>query len=259
MPRFSANISMLFGEYDPVDRVAAAADCGFGAFEVQFPYDLPIESWLRAKEKTGLTVSVINLPAGDLMEGGPGLAAVPGREGQFRAAVAEARLYAEALRPDCINLLAGMAPEKLEPEACRAALRENTRYAAESLGPLGVHVVVEAINTCDRPGFILSTSSQALELINSVDHPALALQYDVYHMHMMDELVVESITRLMPSIAHIQFADSPGRHEPGTGEINFDAVFAAIDATDYRGWVAAEYIPTKNTEETLNWMQRTEQ
>lgn len=258
MPRYSANISMLFTEYDPLDRVTAAADNGFGAFEVQFPYDLPIESWVRAKEKAGIAVSVINLPAGDLMEGGPGLAAVPGREGQFRAAVAEARLYAEALKPDCINLLAGIAPEKLDPDACQATLRGNTRYAAESLASLGIRLVVEAINNHDRPGFMLSTSSQALALINSVDHPALGLQYDLYHMHLMGEPLAETVTRLAPSIAHIQFADAPGRHEPGTGEIDFDAVFAAIDASGYVGWVAAEYNPTARTEITLDWMKTAE-
>jgi len=258
MPRYAANISTLFTEYDPLDRVAAAADNGFGAFEVQFPYDLPIESWVRAKEKAGIAVSVINLPAGDLMEGGPGLAAVPGREGQFRAAVAEARLYAEALQPGCINLLAGVAPEKLDPSACYAALRENTRYAAASLAPLGLRLVVEPINTQDRPGFMLSTSSQAVALIDSVGHPALGLQYDLYHMFLMGEPLAGTVKRLAPLIAHIQFADAPGRHEPGTGDIDFGTVFSAIDASGYAGWVAAEYNPTARTETTLDWMKTAE-
>lgn len=258
MPRFSANISTLFGEFDPLDRVAAAADCGFGAFEVQFPYDIPIESWVRAKKHAGIAVSVINLPVGDLMEGGPGLAAVPGREGQFRAAVAEAHLYAEALNPRCINLLAGIAPEKLDMSDCRATLRQNTRYAAEALAHLGVRVVVEPINTRDRPGFLLPTSAQALSLIESVGHPALGLQCDLYHMHTMGEALVETLTRLMPHIEHIQFADSPGRHEPGTGEIDFPNVFVSIDELAYPGWVAAEYLPTRETEDTLQWLRETE-
>ena len=257
MPRFSANISTLFGEHDLLDRVAAAADCGFGAFEVQFPYDIPIESWVRAKKHAGISVSVINLPVGDLMEGGPGLAAVPGREGQFRAAVAEAHLYAEALNPHCINLLAGIAPAKFDISDCRATLHQNTRYAAEALGPLGVRVVVEPINTRDRPGFLLPTSIQALSLIETVGHSALGLQCDLYHMHMMGEALVETLTRLMPRIGHIQFADSPGRHEPGTGEIDFSNVFSSIDELAYPGWVAAEYLPTRATKDTLQWLQET--
>ena len=257
MPRFSANISTLFGEHDPLDRVAAAADCGFTAFEVQFPYDVPIESWVRAKKRAGIAVSVINLPVGDFMDGGPGLAAVPGREGQFRAAVAEAHLYAEALDPHCVNLLAGIAPEKLDIGECRATLHQNTRYAAEALAPLGVRVVVEPINTRDRPGFLISTCAQALSLIQSVDHPALGLQCDLYHMHTMGEALVETLTRLLPHIGHIQFADSPGRHEPGTGEIDFSNVFSSIDELAYPGWVAAEYLPTRETKETLQWLQET--
>lgn len=255
MPQFSANISTLFGEHAPLDRIAAAADCGFGAFEVQFPYDIPIESWVRAKERAGIAVSVINLPVGDLMEGGPGLAAVPGREGQFRAAVAEAHLYAEAISPRCVNLLAGIAPEKLEMSDCLATLHQNTRYAAEALAPLGVKVVVEPINTRDRPGFLLSTTAQALSLIDMVGHPALGIQCDLYHMHTMGEALVETLTRLMPHIEHIQFADPPGRHEPGTGEIDFSTVFSKIDDLAYSGWVAAEYVPTQDTKNTLQWLQ----
>lgn len=255
MPRFSANITTLFTERAPLERIAAAADCGFTGFEVQFPYDIPIDDWVAAKEDAGLGVSVINLPAGDFAQGGPGLAAVPGREGQFRAAVAEARLYAEALEPRCINLLAGIAPEKLGLDACRATLIENARYAAEAFTPLGIRVVIEAINTRDRPGFFIATSADALDLIDTVGHPNLGLQYDLYHMHIMESAPVETLTRLISRIGHIQFADAPGRHEPGTGDIDFAAAFAAIDALGYDGWVAAEYIPSKRTEETLHWLK----
>jgi hydroxypyruvate isomerase len=248
---------MLFREYEPLDRVAAAADCGFGAFEVQFPYDIPIENWLKAKEAAGLSLSVINLPAGDLMEGGPGLAAVPGREGQFRAAVAEARLYVEALQPRCVNLLAGIAPEKLDHEECRSTLQQNTLYAAEALGSLA-NVVIEPINTKDRPGFLISTAIDAIALIKAIGHPALGLQFDLYHMHIMETSMMKSLEQFMPHIAHIQFADSPGRHEPGTGDIDFAKTFTAIDALGYPGWVAAEYDPTKNTKDTLQWLQAME-
>ncbi|MDA0368609.1 MAG: TIM barrel protein [Proteobacteria bacterium] len=254
MPRFSANISTLFTEREPYDRITAAADCGFTAFEVQFPYELPIDGWVAAKEKAGLDVSVINLPVGDMTRGGPGLASVPGREGQFRAAVAEARLYVEALQPRCVNLLAGIAPEKLGLAACRATLVENTRYAAEAFAPLGVRVVIEAINTRDRPGFFIATSADAISLIDEVGHPNLALQHDLYHMQIMEGALIETLTRLIHRVAHIQFADVPGRQEPGTGQIDFATVFAAIDALGYDGWVAAEYIPSTRTEDTLHWL-----
>ena len=173
-------------------------------------------------------------------------------------AVAEARLYAEALEPRCVNLLAGIAPEKLGLDACRATLIENTRYAAEAFAPLGVRVVVEAINTNDRPGFFLASSAAALDLIDAVGHPNLGLQYDLYHMHIMEGALIETLTRLIGRIAHIQFADAPGRHEPGTGDIDFAAAFATIDALGYDGWVAAEYVPSKRTEETLHWLPNKE-
>ncbi len=255
MPRFSANITTLFTERAPLDRVAAAAACGFGAFEVQFPYDLPVDDWYAAKERAGLDLSVINIPVGDMLTGGPGLACVPGRQGQFRAAVAEARLYAETLRPRCVNLLAGIQPAKLAPVECHAALVENARYAAAAFEPLGIGVVVEAINTVDRPGYMIATSQAALALIDEAGHANLALQYDLYHMHIMGDDLPATIARLVEQIGHVQFADAPGRHEPGTGEIDFAAAFAALDGAGYDGWVAAEYVPSRRTEDTLRWME----
>lgn len=257
MPQFSANITTLFTEYPLIDRVQAVADCAFGAFEVQFPYEQPVELWLRAIDKSGIDLSVINIPVGDMTAGGPGLAAVPGRQGQFRAAIAEARLYAEALRPRSINLLAGLAPAKLDPVQCRNVLVENARYAAEAFDPLGIRVVVEAINTQDRPGFLIATSAQAVALLDAVRHPNIALQCDLYHMHIMGDPLPKTLETLAPRIGHVQFADAPGRHEPGTGKIDFAAAFSTLDRIGYTGWVAAEYLPSKKTEETLGWMKET--
>jgi len=258
MPRFAANISLLFTEYPLLDRPSAAADAGFGAVEMQFPYDVPVADLLRATERAGIGFALFNLPVGDLLSGGPGLAAIAGREGQFRAAVAEAKLYVQALKPGAVNVLAGWPPVEIEYDrtASLAALAGNLRYAAAAMAPLGARVVTEPINTIDRPRSLLSTSSAALEVLDAAGHANLGLQYDVYHMTLMEGDVLAALPRLMPCIGHIQFADVPGRHEPGTGEIDFTAVFAAIDSSGYRGWVGAEYAPSGKTTDSLAWLRQ---
>lgn len=257
MPRFSANISLLFTEYPLLDRPSAAADAGFGAVEMQFPYDTPVADLARASERAGIGFVLFNLPVGDLLGGGPGLSAIPGREGQFRAAVAEAKLYVQALRPAAVNVLAGWPPAEIDYDraACLAALAGNLRYAAEAMAPFGTRLVTEPINTIDRPRSLLSTSQAALEVLDRAAHANLGLQYDVYHMTLMEGDVPETVRRLAPRIGHIQFADTPGRQEPGTGQIDFAAVFGAIDASGYRGWVGAEYSPSRKTVETLGWLK----
>lgn len=260
MPRFSANISMLFAERDWLDRPAAAAAAGFGAVEIQFPYDRPAEDWQRAIETAGLAVSVINIPVGDLLDGGPGLAATPGRQAEFRRAVETAREVAAALRPRNVNVLAG-TPELhgFGRQRCLAVLSENLRVAADMMGGIGIGAVVEAVNTVDRPGFLLSTSAQALEAIDRAGHPNLSLEHDLYHMAIMEGRLIPRLEEILPRIGHIQFADTPGRHEPGTGTVDWPAVFAALDRLGYDGWAAAEYVPSRVTEETLGWMKRTEE
>lgn len=255
MPRFSANISMLFAERDWLDRPAAAAAAGFGALEIQFPYDRPAEDWRRAIEAAGLAVSVFNLPVGDMLTGGPGLAAAPGREAAFRQAVETAREVAAALRPGSVNVLAGY-PERhgFERARCLETLAGNLRLAADAMGEIGIGVVVEAVNAVDRPGFLLTTSAQALEAIDLAGHANLALEHDLYHMDIMEGRLIPRLAEIVGRIGHIQFADNPGRHEPGTGAIDFPALFAALDRLGYQGWTAAEYRPSRRTEETLGWM-----
>ena len=255
MPRFSANISMLFAERDWLDRPAAAAAAGFGAIEIQFPYDRPAEDWRRAIEAAGLAVSVFNLPVGDMLTGGPGLAAAPGREAAFRRAVETAREVAAALRPGNVNVLAGY-PERhgFERARCLDTLAGNLRLAGDAMGEIGIGVVVEAVNAIDRPGFLLSTSGQALEAIELAGHANLALEHDLYHMDIMEGRLIPRLAEIVGRIGHVQFADNPGRHEPGTGRIDFPAVFAALDRLGYEGWTAAEYRPSRRTEETLGWM-----
>ncbi len=259
MPRFSANISMLFAERDWLDRPAAAAAAGFGAVEIQFPYDRPAGEWQRVIDAAGLAVSVINIPVGDMLDGGPGLAATPGRQAAFRRAAETARDVAAALRPRNVNVLAGFpALHGFARERCLATLAENLRVAADLMGNIGLGVVVEAANTVDRPGFLLSTSAEALEAIDRAGHPNLALQHDLYHMAIMEGRLIPRLGEILPRIGHIQFADHPGRREPGTGAIDYPAVFAALDRLGYDGWCAAEYVPSRVTEETLGWMARTD-
>jgi hydroxypyruvate isomerase len=254
MPKFSANISMLFTDRPLLERLAAAAACGFDGVEVQFPYDEPAEKLSHAAGKARMPIALFNVPAGDLRSGGPGLAAIPGREAEFAAALDQAVAYARALKPAKVNVLAGRPPADLPRARCLEALAANLRRAAEAMAPIGVGVVTEAINTIETPSFLISTSHDAIDAIDRAAHPGLAIQYDVYHMQQMEGAVVETISRLAPRIGHIQFADVPGRHEPGTGALDFPAIFAAIDRSGYCGWVGAEYRPRGRTEDGLGWL-----
>ena len=189
-----------------------------------------------------------------MLDGGPGLAAMPGREAGFDAAVEAALPYVRALQPGHVNVLPGLPPAEMARAACMDALARNLHQAAAQLEPLGVGVVVEAVNTVDRPGFFLDRSAQMIEAIDRAGHPNLGIQYDIYHMAIMEGDLAATIERLLPRIGHIQFADHPGRGEPGTGNLDFPPLFDAIDAMGYPHWVGAEYAPTRPTVETLGWM-----
>jgi hydroxypyruvate isomerase len=255
MPRFAANISTLFREHDWLDRPMAAKRSGFDAVEIQFPYDLDLDALVRAKRAADVQWLMINLPPGDFAKGERGLGALPGREAEFRAGIDLCRRYGEALGISQVNMTAGAPPAGLERARIEATLIGNMRYAAEELGKAGIRVLVEPINTRDIPGFFVTRADQALELIARAAHPNLGLLHDLYHAQVMVGDLLKNLEKLMPSIGHIQFADPPGRHEPGTGELNFPALFAAIDRLGYAGWVAAEYFPTGATADSLNWMK----
>ena len=252
MPRFSANISMLFREHALIDRVMAAKRAGFAAVECQAPYEAPLEDWSRALEEAGIPLVHINIGMGDVAGGDFGLAAVPGREEEFRAAVANARAYAEHLGVEKIHIVAGKAPAA-DPR-CRALFTENLRHAATAFAEVGVRALVEPLNRKDVPGYFIAGSDEGVAAIDAAAHDNLALQYDVYHMQMTEGDLIATMTRLLPRIGHVQFADAPGRHEPGTGEVNFDNVFAALDEAGYAGWVGAEYLPSAATADSLGWM-----
>ena len=248
---------MLFTERPMLDRPAAARAAGFPGIEIQFPYvEASPEVWRRLVQREGLGVGVVNFPVGDLMQGGPGLSTLRERQAAFRAGVAQAKDYAAAMRPHAMNVLAGPPPEPSSRDDCLKVLAENLAYAAAELAPLGVRVVTEPLNAKDRPGWLLNTSADAMTVIGLAGHANLGIQYDLYHMQLMGDDLIATMRRLFPVIHHIQFADAPGRHEPGTGVLDFPALFAAIDAMDYAGWVGAEYGPGGRTEDSLHWLAR---
>lgn len=235
-----------------LDRPRLARRAGFGAIEVQFPYAIPAEAWLGVKRRLKMPIALFNVPAGDLVGGGQGLAGVPGREAEFREALDQAATYAKILKPRVVNVLAG-APVG-DRARCLETFVANLRLAGRVMADLGVGVVVEPINDHDRPGFLVSTIDEAAAAIDWADHPNLSIQADLYHMQIMEGDLTRTLERRLDRIGHIQFADVPDRGEPGTGEINFPFVFAALDRLGYDGWVGAEYRPSGPTETTLDWL-----
>ena len=246
MPKFAANLSMLFTELPFLDRIPAAAAAGFEAVECQFPYDYPARDIADRLREAGLRMILHNLPAGDWAVGDRGIAAVPGRETEFRDGVAKAVAYAQAVGCPRLNCLAGI----VDP-SCRAEAREiligNLRFAAAALAKSGLDLLIEPVNTRDVPGFFVNRSRQAVELIAAAGAPNLKLQFDLYHAQIMEGDLAHSLEALLPLIGHIQIADTPGRHEPGTGEINYAFLFKSLGALGYDGWVGCEYRPLTTT------------
>ena len=254
MLRFSANLSLLFTEYPLHERFAAAKANGFEAVEIQFPYQLAASEIKDLLEEQGLELVLFNVDADDLLQGGEGLAAVPEQRSRFREAVAQARDYAQVLKPHAINVLPGRCLDPRRLSSYQLTLLENLRYAADCFAEMGVVTVFEAVNTHDMPGFILDSSAAMLEILDTLAHPGLRLQYDIYHMTRMGEDCAVFLKVHMDKIGHIQFADCPGRGQPGTGQIHFEALFRIIGASHYNGWVGAEYRPQGETDQSLAWL-----
>jgi hydroxypyruvate isomerase len=244
---------MLFNEVGFLDIYEKAAQSGFRAVEYLFPYgDNPAA--LRARLVShGLEQVLHNLPAGDWGAGERGIAILPDRIDEFDAGVDRAIEYATALGCSQVNCLAGIKPDGLDVADAHHTMMRNLRYAAAKLDAVGIRLLIEPINTRDVPGFFLSSTEQAIEIIGRVGADNLFLQFDIYHMHVMGENVARAIERHMPRIAHMQLADAPGRHEPGTGEIDYPALFALIDRAGYTGWIGCEYVPCASTAEGLKW------
>lgn len=256
MPRFAANLSMLFTEVPFLERFARARAAGFTAVEYLFPYDWPAEQLAEQLREQGLTQVLFNLPPGDWQAGERGIACLPDRVEEFRAGVDQGIAYARVLGNRQLNCLAGLKPADLDEQTAWETLVANVQYAADRFAEAGLTLCLEAINSrVDMPGFMLDTTGKVMALIEELDADNVRLQYDVYHMQIMEGDVIRTMECLLPWIGHIQFADNPGRHEPGTGEINFSNVFAALDRMGYQGWVSAEYRPSLETEDTLSWFR----
>ena len=254
MLNFSANLSLLFTEVPLIDRFQAAKQMGFDAVEIQFPYELSAEILKKTLEEQQLKLVLFNVDADDLLQGGEGLACVPEKREQFRQAVAQALDYARLLKPEVINVLPGRCFNEQRKQAYLKTFQENLCFAIEAFAPLGIKTVFEAINSHDMPGFLVDSGLQMLAILDQLKRPGLFMQYDIYHAQMMGERPDEFIARYADKIGHIQFADSPGRGQPGTGQIDFERVFSAIESSVYSGWVGAEYKPVGSSSESLGWL-----
>ncbi len=255
MPKFSANLTMLFNEVEFLERFERAARAGFNAVEVQFPYEWlapGIEERLRQYK---LKLVLINAPAGDWAGGERGIACLPDRVADFRKGVELAILYARALDCHCVNCLAGITPKDIAASRVRQTLVENLRWAADRLENEGIRLLSEPLNSQDIPRFLIDRTPEWLRLAGEVGHKNLWLQYDIYHMQVMEGNLAKTIRDNVGRIAHMQLADNPGRREPGTGEINFPNLFRFIDEAGYDGWIGAEYRPAGKTEDGLGWVK----
>jgi hydroxypyruvate isomerase len=250
MPRFAANLSMMFTEHPFMARFDAAAAAGFGAVEILRPYAHPATEIRGALDRNGLELALFNTPPGDRQAGERGTAALPGREAEFRDSIAKALDYAAVLQPGRIHVMAGIA----QGAAARAVYLENLAYAAEAAGEQGL--CIEPINSRDMPGYHLNTSSDAVAVLDAVGAANLGLQLDLYHAQITEGDLTRRLEALMPRIVHIQVAGVPERHEPDTGEVDFGYLFGVLDRLGYQGFVGCEYRPAGRTEDGLGWFRR---
>ena len=255
MPKIAANLSTMFTESAFLDRFAAARDSGFDAVEFQFPYAFVPAQLSERLERSRLHLVMHNMPPGDLA-GDRGMACDPDRVGEFQDSVELALEYAIALGVRQLHCMAGIVPPDVSQEMARETYLSNLKFAAERLHPRAIRLLIEPINSHDVPGYFLNGSQQAADIIAECGAPNLFLQYDIYHMQRMEGGVAESLRALFPLIGHVQFADAPGRHEPGTGEIDFARLFALLDELGYDGWVGSEYFPATDTVSGLGWRER---
>ena len=250
---FAANISMLFTEIDFLERFAEASKAGFRAVECQFPYTFGADALAERLQRHRLSQVLLNLPAGDWSKGDRGIACLPDRVGEFQDGVERAIEFATALECPRVNCLAGVAPAGADRLTLHDTFVENLRFAARELKHRGIALMIEPLNSQDNPAFFIRTSRHAVEIIGEVGSDNLHLQFDVYHSHIMDDDVVSALQQNMRHIGHVQIADHPGRHEPGTGSIDFRAVFRVLERAKYKGWIGCEYVPSTTTEESLSW------
>jgi hydroxypyruvate isomerase len=256
MPKFAANLSMLFTEVPFLDRFALAAKAGFQAVEFLFPYAWPAAELKARLDAHGLKLVLHNLPAGDWDAGERGIACLPERTSEFRAGVAKAIEYATTLGVPQLNCLAGKAPAGADEAVLRKTFISNLKFSAAELKKAGLNQLIEPINSYDIPGFYLNRTAQALAILDEVGADNAFVQYDIYHAQRMEGELAATMSKHLARIGHIQLADNPGRNEPGTGEINYAFLFAHLDRIGYAGWIGCEYKPATTTEAGLGWRQR---
>ena len=253
MPKLAANLSMLFTEHAFLDRFAAAARAGFRAVEYQYPYDWRREDIAAAARAAGLEVVLHNMPRGDPGRGEHGTACLPGREQRFSEDLEHAIGYAKSAGCRRLHCMAGVAPRDAERARLHAAYVANLKYAAERLRAEGMQVLIEPLSPRTVAGCFLSGSAQAERVIDELGAGNVFIQYDLFHMQLMEGNLAATIERLLPKIGHMQLADVPARHEPGTGELNFAFLLGHVDRLGYSGWIGCEYNPSGDTLETLKW------
>jgi hydroxypyruvate isomerase len=254
MPHFAANLTFLFTELPFLDRFSAAHAAGFHTVEFMSPYDFDLGEIKARLKETGLRLILCNLPAGNWANGDRGTACNPARKAEFREGVARGIEAAKVLGFDRTNCLVGLKPEAVSEGEAWETIVENVRFAAAALGREGIRLMVEPINRFDMPGFALNTCAGVLKLIGEVDHPNAYLQFDIYHARREGEDPAAILRNHLDRIGHIQIADCPGRHQPGTGETDFRFLLAEIDRLGYRGFVSLEYIPQPDTSTSLQWL-----
>ena len=253
MPKLAANLSMMFNEVDFLARFEAAAKAGFQAVEYLFPYAYPAKEIAGRLERHGLQQVLFNLPPGEWDKGERGVAILPDRVAEFKEGVARAIEFAKALKCPRIHAMAGVAPSGIHPARLRETYVSNLKFASAEAAKAGLTVLIEPINTRDIPGYYLCTSTQALAVIGAVGASNLRLQYDIYHAQIMEGDLAHTLEKNLGVIGHIQIADTPGRHEPGTGEINYHFLLGFMDKVGYQGWVGCEYRPAGETVAGLGW------
>lgn len=255
MPKFNANLSMMFNEVGFLERFDAAAKAGFKGVEFLFPYEHPAEQIREKLEKNRLEMVLFNLPPGNFAAGDRGMACDPAKVAQFQESVGKALEYAKVLGAKQLHVMAGLKPVGVNEETMRETYIANLQFAGKELARHGIKLLIEAINTRDIPGFYLNTSRQAFDIMHYAAVPNLYFQYDIYHMQIMEGDLAPTVEKNLDKIAHMQLADTPGRHEPGTGEINYPFLFRHFDRIGYQGWIGCEYRPAGRTEDGLGWIK----
>ncbi len=255
MPKFAANLSMMFNEVPFLDRFEAAAGAGFKGVEFLFPYEFPPEAIEEKLRCYGIEIVLFNMPPGNWAAGERGITSIPGREEEFREGVEKALLYATRLGVPRLHAMAGIPPATADRAACRETLIANLRYAAEQLATHGITLLLEAINSRDMPGFFVNTQAESFDIVSTVGAPNLKMQMDLYHMQVMEGDLAKKLEKYASLCGHIQIAGAPERNEPDTGEIRYEYLYKKLDAMGYAGWLGCEYRPAAKTVDGLGWFR----